>query len=65
MADEKLALSVKEAAQRLGLSQKALYAHLAAGRLPCIRLGRRRLIPVAALERWLEEAGLRGGGVCG
>lgn len=61
MAEERLALSVEEAARRLGVTRKALYGHLAAGRIPCIRLGRRVLIPVAALARWLEEAGLPAG----
>lgn len=61
MAQERLALSVEEAARRLGMSRKALYAHVAAGRIPCIKLGRRVLIPVAALLRMVEEAGLPAG----
>jgi len=56
MTGERLALTVEEAAQRLGMTRKALYGHLAAGRIPSIKLGRRRLIPVQSLERWLEGA---------
>jgi excisionase family DNA binding protein len=61
VSGDRLALTVEEAARRLGMSRKALYNHLAAGRIPCKKLGRRVLIPVAAIERWLEEAGLPAG----
>lgn len=62
MAEDRIALTVEEAAQRLGLTRKALYAHLAAGHIPSVRLGRRRLIPVAALEKWLTEQTTAGAG---
>ncbi|HHY94629.1 MAG TPA: helix-turn-helix domain-containing protein [Firmicutes bacterium] len=64
MPDDRLALTVEETAQRLGLSRKSLYAHIAAGRLPFIKLGRRRLIPVESLERWLcQQAAPREGAI--
>lgn len=51
---EKLALSVTEAAKLLGISRNTAYAAIKDGDLPVIRLGRRVLIPVAALEKKLN-----------
>lgn len=51
---EKLALSVTEAAKMLGISRNTAYAAIKDGDLPVIRLGRRVLIPVAALEKKLN-----------
>ncbi|HVC06149.1 MAG TPA: excisionase family DNA-binding protein [Solirubrobacterales bacterium] len=50
----RLALSKAEAAQALGISVDFLEDHVLA-ELRVVRLGRRRLIPVAELERWLSE----------
>ena len=47
-------LSIEEAGRLLGLSRAAAYAHAKAGTIPVIRLGRRVLVPKAALERLLE-----------
>ncbi len=49
----RLALRPKEAAQVLGISERSLREHL--HRLPCVRFGSRRLLPVSALSRWVEE----------
>jgi excisionase family DNA binding protein len=50
----RLALSKAEAAQALGISVDFLEDHVLA-ELRVVRIGRRRLIPVAELERWLAE----------
>ena len=50
----RLALSKAEAAEALGISVDFLEDHVLA-ELRVVRLGRRRLIPVAELERWLAE----------
>lgn len=50
----RLALSKTEAAQALGVSVDFLEDHVLAD-LRVVRVGRRRLIPVAELERWLAE----------
>ena len=56
MVNERLALSVTEAAERIGVSRAQLYPLVMSGLIPSIMVGkRRRLIPVAALERWLER----------
>jgi excisionase family DNA binding protein len=47
--DERLVYSVAEAGALLGISRAFAYELVARGELPVIRLGRRRLIPRAAL----------------
>jgi len=61
---EKLALSVKEAAELLGLSERTVREMAREGRIPFKRIvtgrgsrkGGRIIIPRAALEAWLAEA---------
>ena len=48
-------LRAEEAARALGIGRSKLYALLAAGQLPVVRIGRSTRIPAAALERWVEE----------
>ena len=48
-------LRAEEAAQALGIGRSKLYALLAAGELPVVRIGRSTRIPAAALQRWVEE----------
>jgi excisionase family DNA binding protein len=48
---ERLALSVAEAAAVLGVSKDAIYDAVRCHELPAIRIRRRILIPLAALER--------------
>lgn len=56
----RLALSAPEVAEAIGISETKVYEMLAAGQLPSVRVGRRQVIPVAALARWLDEQ-VRGG----
>lgn len=49
----RLALSKSEAAAALGVSVDFLEQHVM-GELRVVRRGRRRLIPVGELERWLD-----------
>lgn len=49
------ALSVAEAAAQAGISRTFLYERIASGELATIKLGKRRLIRVEALRRWLER----------
>lgn len=46
-----IAVSVDEAARRLGISRSHAYERVANGALPSIRLGARVLVPIAGLER--------------
>lgn len=50
----RLTLSPTEAAETLGVSRDFLDEHVLP-ELRVIRRGRRRLIPVRELERWVEE----------
>lgn len=46
-------LTVPEAAQVLGIGRDAAYRAVARDEIPHLRVGRRILVPVAALERML------------
>ena len=51
----RLAFSIEEVANALGLSLRHTYEMARTGQLPARRLGHRWIIPRAALERLLEE----------
>ena len=54
-ADERPTLGVwPETGQILGLSKASAYAAVQAGEIPVIRVGRRLLVPTAALRRMLR-----------
>jgi excisionase family DNA binding protein len=49
MAGDRLVYTVAEAGELLGISRAFAYELISRGELPVIRLGRRRLVPKAAL----------------
>ena len=51
----KRAISISEAAETLGIGISKAYEAAKSGELPTIKLGKRILVPVAALERMLER----------
>lgn len=51
-----LLLSVREAAAALGVSDDLVYEMAARGDLPCLQLGRRRVIPRQAVELLIERS---------
>ena len=53
LPDKRLALTVDEVAEILGLSRSTAYLFATRGDFPTIRIGRRLLIPKAALEKML------------
>lgn len=57
MEAEKLVLTVEQAAEILGISRPTAYQAIERGEIPHIRIGRRILVPVAALEKLLANAG--------
>ncbi|MGI8925745.1 MAG: helix-turn-helix domain-containing protein [Tepidiformaceae bacterium] len=61
---ERLAVSVEEAARLLGVSRGKMYPLVMAGQIESFTIGTRRLIPTAALRRFVEEqaGNPRGGG---
>ena len=52
---EPLLLRVEEAALVLGLSRSKVFAMLAAGELPVVRIGRSVRVPKAQLEFWIRH----------
>ena len=54
---QRLTMTVEEAAVVLGISRATAYDAMSRGEIPCIRIGRRILIPKVALERLLDGAG--------
>ena len=58
--DERVALSVTEAAALLGVSRPTVYKLLRRSDFPCFQIGARRLISRAGLERWVQEQTERG-----
>lgn len=53
----RLTVSVEEAARMLGISRTFAYALVRREELPSVQLGRRLVIPVAALVRLLQSSG--------
>ena len=52
---ERLVFTVRQAADALGVSDDLVYELTARGEIPCLRLGRRRVIPRRAIELILEQ----------
>lgn len=51
---ERRTLSVEEAGRRLGVGRGLAYELARRGEIPSLRLGRRLVVPVAALDRLLN-----------
>ena len=51
-------LTVAEAGQMLRLGRNSMYSAIARNEIPAIRVGRRLLVPRAALDRMLSEANI-------
>lgn len=49
--------NVDELARELGLGRLTVYGALRDGTIPSIRVGRRYLLPRAAIQEWLRSAG--------
>ena len=50
----KLVVSIAEAAEILGVSDDLIYELTARGELPCVRLGRRKVIPTVAIQAVID-----------
>ena len=53
MEKEKLTLTVDETAKCLGIGRNSAYEAIAKGEIPVIKIGKRLLVPKAALEKLL------------
>jgi excisionase family DNA binding protein len=52
---KKLAYTVEEAIKASGVKRDLLYHEINRGNLRTLKVGRRRLVRVEALEQWLKE----------
>lgn len=50
------ARQIRDVAKMLGVSDDLVYELVARGEIPCLRLGRRRLIPRRAVEFMIERS---------
>lgn len=50
---EKLAYTVQEAADMLGIHRNTVYEEVHHGRIPSVRIGRAIRIPADGLQKWL------------
>ena len=57
MNEEKLTLTVNQTSKLLGLSRNSTYQGILAGEIPSLKVGKRILVPIAALTAMLAEAG--------
>jgi len=55
MEDKRQTLTIIEAAKILGIGRNQAYEAARRGEIPTIKIGKRILVPVAALERKLQE----------
>ena len=53
--EAKLTLSVEETAKLLGIGRNLCYERVKTGEIPSLKIGRRLLVPKAALEKLLAE----------
>ena len=51
---DRLTMTILEAARRLGIGRNSAYEAAHSGEIPTIRIGRRLVVPKAALERMLS-----------
>ena len=53
-ANERLAISVREAAQMLSVSPRTIQKYITAGLLPARKIGHRTVVPIHSLEAFLR-----------
>ena len=56
---ERLTMSVEEMGKQLGISRPTAYALANSKDFPVLRLGRRKVVPVDGLKRWVEKQSSR------
>lgn len=57
-AERPSVLTIEEAAQLMRIGRNSAYEAARRGEIPTVRIGRRLLVPRAALERMLAQAGM-------
>ena len=57
---ERLTVTAKEAAGMLGVGANSMYEIIHRPNFPAIRVGRRYIIPIEPLKRWIEATATSG-----
>jgi excisionase family DNA binding protein len=52
-----MAVNIPEACRLTGLGRSKLYELMTTGELQSIKVGKRRIVPVASLKEWLARLG--------
>jgi excisionase family DNA binding protein len=52
---EPLSVDISEACRLIGLGRSKLYELLTAGEIQSVKVGKRRLVPMASLRAWLAR----------
>ncbi len=55
MHEERLTLTIEECAKVLGIGRQLAYDRVKTGEIPVLKIGRRLLVPKAALKKLLDE----------
>lgn len=55
MDNQKIALTVPEAAKRLGLGKSTAWKYVWDGTIPSCTIGARRLVLISALDQWIAD----------
>lgn len=55
MKQTRMTMTVQEVADYLGVSKPTAYSLTSQDDFPCLRIGKRILIPVAAFHDWLDR----------
>jgi excisionase family DNA binding protein len=58
MRPQRLTMTVEEASEALGISRSLAYELVRRGEIPSLRLGRRIVVPVHALDNLVERTGV-------
>ena len=58
--DNSLVITVRDMADRLKISMPTAYSLTERPGFPVIRIGRKKLVLVSELERWISEQALKG-----
>jgi excisionase family DNA binding protein len=53
---DRMAVTIAEAARMTTLSRGSVRNHVRTGRIKAVKIGRRVLVPIASLQRLLQEA---------
>jgi excisionase family DNA binding protein len=55
--DQRISVSVRDAAEIIGIGRSTLYEHIKAGTLTTVKIGSRRLVLVDSIRNFVERGG--------